>query len=103
MISKLIILISGLSTQASKMFTFIFKFSRINSVRRVLFATIPPTLAAAFIIMSGENSSIVFFVSSRILPIYSDKILMESSWIPPINKTNTIKVVIPFGAPGYKK
>lgn len=43
----------------------IFKFSSINSVRKVLFANIPPTFAAAFIIKSGFTSLIVFVVSSK--------------------------------------
>ena len=37
----------------SSIFIFIFRFSNINSVRFVLFATIPPTLAAQFTIKFG--------------------------------------------------
>ena len=46
----------------SKIFRFIFKFSTINSNLFVLFATIPPTLAAAFTITSGLSSEIVLYV-----------------------------------------
>tara|TARA_A100000164_G_scaffold118514_1_gene104597 strand:+ start:184 stop:462 length:279 start_codon:yes stop_codon:yes gene_type:complete len=47
------------------MFKLIFKFSIINSVLKVLFASIPPTFAAALIIKSGLIFLIVFFVSSK--------------------------------------
>jgi len=44
---------------------FIFKLSRINSVRYVLLAKIPPTFAAALIIRSGFTSLIVWDVWSK--------------------------------------
>tara|TARA_B100001778_G_C18204413_1_gene457177 strand:- start:89 stop:367 length:279 start_codon:yes stop_codon:yes gene_type:complete len=47
------------------MFKLIFKFSIINSVLKVLFASIPPTFAAALIIKSGLVFIIVLFVSSK--------------------------------------
>ena len=47
------------------MFKLIFKFSIINSVLKVLFASIPPTFAAALIIKSGLVFLIVLFVSSK--------------------------------------
>ena len=37
----------------------------MNSVRYVLFANIPPTFAAALIIMFGLTASIVLLVSAR--------------------------------------
>tara|TARA_Y100000816_G_C26104492_1_gene586393 strand:+ start:919 stop:1197 length:279 start_codon:yes stop_codon:yes gene_type:complete len=47
------------------MFKLIFKFSIINSVLKVLFASIPPTFAAALMIKSGLVFLIVLFVSSK--------------------------------------
>ena len=47
------------------MFKLIFKFSIINSVLKVLFASIPPTFAAALIIKSGLVFIIVLSVSSK--------------------------------------
>ena len=41
---------------------FIFLNSQLRNCRRVLFATIPPTFAAAFMIISGFIVSILFFV-----------------------------------------
>ena len=52
--------------QDSSMFRLIFKFSIKKSVRSVLFAYIPPTLAAALITTSGPNSEIYLEVSSRL-------------------------------------
>ena len=52
--------------QDSKTLIFIFRFSNINSVLFVLFATIPPTFAAAFIKISGFVLSINFLVSSKL-------------------------------------
>ena len=49
----------------SNKFIFIFKFSNINSVLFTLFATIPPTFAAAFII-GPAYALIKFSVSSLI-------------------------------------
>ena len=48
------------------MFILIFRFSSKNSVLKVLFANIPPTLAAALITTSGLKSSIVFLVCSKL-------------------------------------
>ena len=53
------------------MFIFIFKFSRINSVRNVSFAYIPPTLAAAIIIKSGFSFEIFSFVLERSIKFVS--------------------------------
>lgn len=53
------------SIHDSKIFKFIFKFSIINSVRKVLLASIPPTFAAALTIMSGFTDFIIVFVSSK--------------------------------------
>jgi len=61
------------------MFILIFKFSNINSVLFVLFAYIPPTLAAALIIKSGCVSSILFFVSSYENKLVSDLIDEKTS------------------------
>ena len=63
LLPKLISEICGLLIKLSKTFTFIFRFSRMNSVLYVLFAKIPPTLAAQLIIKSGLNFSIRSFVS----------------------------------------
>ena len=52
----------------SSIFIFIFRFSNINSVRFVLFATIPPTLAAQFTIKFGlffNINSLVSFIEKR--------------------------------------
>ena len=65
LLPRFIILIVLFPMQDSKIFKLIFKFSIINSVRYVLFANIPPTFAAALIIMSGLTASIVLLVSAR--------------------------------------
>lgn len=65
LLPKLINLVEGKLIKASRILMLIFKFSSINSVRKVLFANIPPTFAAAFIIKSGFTSFIVFVVSSK--------------------------------------
>ena len=52
----------------SSIFIFIFRFSNINSVRFVLFATIPPTFAAQFTNKFGlffKINSLVSFIEKR--------------------------------------
>lgn len=61
---KFIIFIFLKGIHASNKFKLIFKFSVKNSTLFVLLATIPPTLAAAFISTSGNVSLINFSVSS---------------------------------------
>ena len=60
LLPRFIIEILGLFMQASKILIFIFRFSKINSVRRLLLARIPPTFAAQLIMTSGLKSLIVF-------------------------------------------
>ena len=62
LLPRLIILIFGLDTQDSRMFIFIFKLFMIKSNLFVLLAYIPPTIAAAFIIMSG-----LFFLTDSLV------------------------------------
>jgi hypothetical protein len=63
LLPRLIILISLYGIHDSNKLMFIFRFSNINSVPRVLFACIPPTFAAALIIIFGFTLSISFVVS----------------------------------------
>ena len=65
LLPRLIIVNGSISFDASNMFKFIFTFSIIKSVRFVLFATMPPTFAAALISISGLNSEISLSVSSK--------------------------------------
>ncbi len=60
---RLIIFILLYGEQASSRLRLIFKFSVKNSTRFVLFATMPPTLAAAITRTSGMLSLISLFVS----------------------------------------
>ena len=77
LLPKLMMSIFGLPIHDSNIFIFILRFSIINSVRKLLLANIPPTLAAALMITSGEISFIVFDVSYKLNKLVS--LLVDSN------------------------
>ena len=110
-------MVEGKSINASRIFILIFKLSSINSVRKVLFAKIPPTFAAALIIKSGFTSFIVLLVSSSekrfvsclLDPIISvtvfefDKFLTRFDPTKPLDPKTRILIFSPFLIPLYTK